>query len=49
MTPGTVVSEAEAQVEYDENGEPIPSTQDVQPQQKTENDPVVKKALEILK
>jgi carboxyl-terminal processing protease len=49
VTPGTVVSEAEAQVEYDENGEPIPSTQDVQPQQKTENDPVVKKALEILK
>jgi hypothetical protein len=34
-------------VEYDDNGLPIPSPQDEQ-QKKTENDPVVKKALEVL-
>jgi len=33
--------------EFDDNGLPIPSTQ-VEEQKKTENDPVVKKALEVL-
>jgi carboxyl-terminal processing protease len=50
VVPGTAAAEAEAQVEYDDNGEPIESEQ-VQQQQKktTEEDAVVKKALEVLK
>ncbi|HEV2445583.1 MAG TPA: S41 family peptidase, partial [Candidatus Sulfopaludibacter sp.] len=49
VTPGTVVAEPEPQIDYDENGEPIPSAQEAQPQQKKlEDDPVLKKALEIL-
>jgi carboxyl-terminal processing protease len=47
VVPATLMREPEAQVEYDDNGLPIPSPQDEQ-QKKTENDPVVKKALEIL-
>jgi carboxyl-terminal processing protease len=49
VTPGTVVTEPDAQVEYDDNGEPIPEAE-AQPaqQKKTEDDTVVKKALEIL-
>lgn len=49
VTPGTVVNEPDAQVDYDDNGEPIPEAQN-QPlqQKKTEDDTVVKKALEIL-
>jgi carboxyl-terminal processing protease len=49
VVPGTLVTEPEAQVEFDENGEPVPTAQEAGPQQKTENDPAVKKALEILK
>ncbi len=49
VTPGTLVAEAEPAVSYDENGEPIPEAQPQQPQpKKLEDDPVVKKALEIL-
>jgi carboxyl-terminal processing protease len=49
VTPGTAVVEAESQIEYDEDGEPLPQTAPRQEeQQKTPNDPVVKKALEIL-
>jgi len=50
VTPDTLVAEAEAAVNYDENGEPIPEAQPQQPPQpkKLEDDPVVKKALEIL-
>jgi len=49
VTPATAVTEAEAQIDYDENGEPIPDTT-VQPEKKKlEDDPVVKKALEVLK
>jgi carboxyl-terminal processing protease len=49
VTPGTVVTEPDTQVEYDDNGEPLPEAE-AQPaqQKKTEDDPVVKKALEIL-
>jgi len=51
VTPGTQASETEVQVDYDDNGEPIPLTpEQIQQQQKKkmEDDPVVKKALEIL-
>jgi len=45
VTPETVMSEPEAQVEFDENGEPLPETPD-QPERKQE-DPLLKKAIEI--
>ena len=49
VTPSTPVAEAEAAVTYDENGEPVPEAQPQQPQpKKLEDDPVVKKALEVL-
>jgi carboxyl-terminal processing protease len=49
IAPGTLVAEPEPQFDYDENGEPIPQAQP-QPgeQPKTPEDPVVKKALELL-
>lgn len=50
VMPGTQVAEAEAAPEVDENGEPLPAAQEKpQPQKKLEDDPVVKKALELLK
>jgi len=50
VVPATVVAETEAQVDYDDNGEPLPQTeQQVQQKKPTEEDPVVKKALEALK
>ena len=51
VIPGTQVTEQEVQMEYDDNGEPIPLTpEQLQQQQKKkmEDDPVVKKALEVL-
>jgi carboxyl-terminal processing protease len=45
VTPDTVMAEPEAQVELDENGEPLPETPD-QPKAKQE-DPLLKKAVEI--
>lgn len=49
VAPGTVVQEPEPQVDYDENGEPIATAQDQQQQPvKLEDDPVLKKALEVL-
>jgi carboxyl-terminal processing protease len=47
VVPATLMHEATPEVEYDDNGLPIPSAQEEQ-QKKTENDPVVKKALEVL-
>ncbi|MGD0869559.1 MAG: S41 family peptidase [Bryobacteraceae bacterium] len=47
VVPATLMREPETQVEYDDNGLPIPSPQE-ELQKKTENDPVVKKALEVL-
>jgi len=49
VIPSTVVAEAEPPVNYDENGEPVPEAkpQETQPK-KLEDDPVVKKALEVL-
>src|ERR1017187_2766932 len=49
VMPGTVVAGAEPQIEYDDNGEPITEPEPQQPQKKKlEDDPVVKKAVEIL-
>jgi carboxyl-terminal processing protease len=51
VTPKNQVVQAEPQVDFDENGEPLPEAQkDQQPQapKKLEDDPMVKKALEIL-
>lgn len=50
VAPGTVVQEPEPQIDYDENGEPVVTAQDQQPQPppKLEDDPVLKKALEVL-
>jgi carboxyl-terminal processing protease len=51
VTPATAVAEQEAQIDYDDNGEPIITPEQAQTQQKkaVEDDPVVKKALEVLK
>lgn len=49
VTPALLVAEPEPQVDYDENGEPLPqATPQVDQQRKTTDDPVVKKALEVL-
>jgi carboxyl-terminal processing protease len=50
VTPSTLVTGQEAQVELDENGEPLPQANEPQQpgQKKVEDDPVVKKALEKL-
>jgi carboxyl-terminal processing protease len=50
VTPGVVVNEPEPQVDVDENGEPIPGPPEAAPapQKKAEDDPAVKKALELL-
>lgn len=49
VTPTLLVAEPEPQIDYDENGEPLPQSQpQVDQQRKTSDDPVVKKALETL-
>src|SRR5215469_12342898 len=50
VTPKNQVLQAEPQVDVDENGEPLPETNQpqAQPQKKLDDDPMVKKALEIL-
>ena len=51
VTPGTPVADENLQIEYDDNGDPLPESVEQQQQQlkkKVEDDPVVKKALEIL-
>jgi carboxyl-terminal processing protease len=49
-SPKNQVIQAEPQVDYDDNGEPLPEAKDqqVQPQKKLDEDPMVKKALELL-
>jgi len=48
VTPETVLSEPESQVELDENGEPIPETPDqVEKNKQQQEDPLLKKAIEI--
>jgi carboxyl-terminal processing protease len=47
VTPGTTVAETDTQVDFDDSGEPIATPE---PQKKPlEEDPIVKKALEVLK
>lgn len=48
VIPATLMKEPEVQVEYDDNGLPIPPSADQLEKKKTENDPVVKKAVEVL-
>jgi carboxyl-terminal processing protease len=48
IVPGTLVADADSTVDLDENGEPLTPAKDEQPQKKTDSDPVVKKALEVL-
>jgi len=47
VTPNNPVNEPEAQVEFDENGEPLPDAPDAAPK-KSDEDPLMKKAIEIL-
>jgi hypothetical protein len=49
VVPATVATESEAQVEYDDNGEPLQQSEQAQTKKTTEEDAVVKKALEVLK
>jgi carboxyl-terminal processing protease len=50
VTPKNQVLQAEAPPEFDDNGEPLPEAKEQQPQQqkKLEEDPAVKKALDLL-
>lgn len=49
LTPAYTVAEPEPQIDVDENGEPIPEAQQQnQPKKSLDNDPVMKKALEVL-
>jgi carboxyl-terminal processing protease len=50
VTPNNVVSDADAQIDVDDNGDPLPeaSGADKGQQKKVEDDAVVKKALELL-
>lgn len=47
VMPTSLVNEPEAQVELDENGEPLPEAAEPQ-QKKPEEDPLLKKAIELL-
>ena len=49
VTPGTQIAEAEPAAQFDDNGEPLPAPE-AQPEQqkKLDDDPMVKKALELL-
>lgn len=48
VTPSSVVADTEPPVEVDDNGVPLPSDQGQPEHKKLEDDPVVKKALEVL-
>jgi len=49
VTPGTVVSEPDSQVEVDENGEPFPQTIEPEQRKTPEDDTLLKKAIELVK
>jgi carboxyl-terminal processing protease len=51
VTPATLVAEQDSQIEYDDNGEPLPESVEQQQKQQKDlaDDPVVKKAIDILK
>jgi carboxyl-terminal processing protease len=46
ITPGTLVNEPEPQVDFDENGEPLPEQPEA-PEPRDKEDPLLKKALEL--
>jgi len=49
VTPGSQLAEAEPVAQFDDNGQPLPAAEaQPQPQKKLEDDPMVKKALELL-
>jgi len=49
ITPNAVVSDAAAQLDMDDNGEPVPdAAADKGQEKKVEDDAIVKKALELL-
>jgi carboxyl-terminal processing protease len=49
LTPNYVVADTDSAVELDDNGEPLPENpNDTGTQKKVENDPIVKKAQEVL-
>jgi len=50
VTPNNAISDADAQIDLDDNGEPLPEAPDAEKgqQKKVEDDAVVKKALELL-
>lgn len=49
VVPATTAADTEAQVEYDDNGDPMPQSEQAQQKKGVEEDAVVKKALEVLK
>ena len=49
ITPNQVVADVDAAIEVDDNGEPLPdTTPDKGTQKHVEDDPIVKKAIEVL-
>jgi carboxyl-terminal processing protease len=48
VTPGAVISQPEPQIEFDENGRPLPQSGAEEQDAKSPNDPVVRKAIEVL-
>ena len=49
VVPQTTAADTETQIEYDDNGDPLPQSEQAQQKKPLEEDPVVKKALEVLK
>lgn len=49
VVPATPAADTEAQIEYDDNGDPLPQSEQAQQKKGVEEDAVVKKALEVLK
>ena len=48
VVPGSPVADTDSQIEFDDNGDPIPPAAGQEQQKKLEDDPVMKKALELL-
>ena len=48
VTPNHVVVDTDATIDVDDNGNPLPDTPDPAAQKKVEDDPIVKKALDVL-
>ena len=48
VTPNNQMNEPQAEVEFDENGEPLPEAPNAAPKKSSDEDPLLKKAVEIL-